>query len=370
MRDTPPREVPARTTRPQGRLVARGADDNPANRFERLHVQDDPEALEHEAREGLVDSPVRTLYLRDPSRTLLAHNQSPDLGFDTSLNPYRGCEHGCAYCYARPTHEYLGFSAGLDFETRVLVRHDAPRLLRKALASPRWQPRVVAMSGVTDPYQPAERRLALTRGCLEVFAEFRNPVAIVTKSALVARDVDLLAALAEHDAAAVNVSVTTLDDELRRNLEPRAPDARHRLGAITTLAQAGVPVGVMVAPVIPGLNDAEIAAIVQAAADAGARAAHLVMLRLPHGVAPLFERWLERHVPERKKRVLQRVRDMRGGRLNDPRFGSRMTGDGRYAEQLHELFALACRRAGLTNERASLSTDAFRPPQEPQLSLF
>jgi DNA repair photolyase len=370
MRDTPPRELPARTTRPQGRLVARGSADNPANRFERMHVVDDPEALEHDRLEGVEPSPLPTLYLRDPSRTVLAHNQSPDVGFDTSLNPYRGCEHGCTYCYARPTHEYLGFSAGLDFETRILVKPDAPDLLRKALSSPRWTPETIAMSGVTDAYQPAERRLRITRGCLEVLAEFRNPVAIVTKSALVARDVDLLSELALHDAAAVNVSVTTLDDDLRRKLEPRTPSPRHRLGAISTLAEAGVPVGVMVAPVIPGLNDSEIPAIVEAAALAGARAAHLVMLRLPYAVAPLFERWLERHAPERKDRVLHRVREVRGGALNDPRFESRMRGAGVYAQQIHDLFEVACRRAGLTNQRVPLSTAAFRRPADPQLSLW
>jgi DNA repair photolyase len=347
--------------------VARGAATNPGNRFERIHVVADPEV---EADCDLGARPVPTQYLKDPSREAIARNQSPDVGFDASVNPYRGCMHGCSYCYARPTHEYLGFSAGLDFETKILVKPDAPALLRRALSSPRWQPEVIALSGVTDPYQPVERRLRITRGCLEVLAEFRNPVAIVTKGALVERDADLLSELARHSAAAVNVSVTSLDDRLRRVLEPRASSPRRRLAAIEALARAGVPVSVMVAPVIPGLNDAEIPAIVAAAADAGATRAHLVMLRLPHAVAPLFEDWLDRHAPERKQRVLNRVREMRGGRLNEPRFHSRMRGSGKYAEQIHDLFALACRRAGLTTERAPLSTAAFRRPTAPQLELF
>lgn len=370
----PPREdIPGKGlpehSGPGPRRVARGTSSNPANRFERIHVVDDPDVDAAPEDEGGPRT-VPTLLLRDPSRTILAHNQSPDVGFDTSLNPYRGCEHGCAYCYARPTHEYLGFSAGLDFETRILVKQDAPSLLRAALAAPRWQPRVVALSGVTDPYQPAERRLQITRRCLEVFTEFRNPVAIVTKSALVTRDTDLLAELARFDAAAVNISITTLDDDLRRRLEPRAASPRARLGAIEALARAGVPVGVMVAPVIPGLNDAEIPSIVATAADAGARSAHLVALRLPHGVGDLFEDWLERHVPERRSKVMNRVRSLRGGRTNDPRFHSRMRGSGAFADQIQDLFALTCRRAGLSNERPPLSTAAFRRPGDGQLALL
>jgi DNA repair photolyase len=273
-------------------------------------------------------------------------------------------------CYARPTHEYLGFSAGLDFETRILVKEDAPELLREALSSPRWQPRVVALSGVTDAYQPIEAKLRLTRRCLAVFAAFRNPVAIITKSALVARDADLLAELAAHGAASVHVSITTLDDALRRALEPRASSPRRRLAAIETLAKAGVPVGVMCAPVIPGLNDAEIPAILSAAARAGAQRASHVLLRLPHGVAELFDAWLARHRPERRDRVMARIREVRGGRLNDPRFHSRMRGEGVYADQIHALFALACRRAGLAGERAPLSTAAFRRPGGTQLQLL
>jgi DNA repair photolyase len=274
-------------------------------------------------------------------------------------------------CFARPTHEYLGFSAGLDFETRILVKEDAPELLRKALSSPRWQPQVVAMSGVTDAYQPVERKLQLTRRCLEVFAEFRNPVSIITKSALVARDADLLGELARHQCASVHMSVTSLDDALRRKLEPRAASPRHRLEAIRTLADAGVPVGVLCAPIVPHLNDSEIPAILQAAADAGARGAGWVMLRLPHGVKELFEAWLERHFPERKKRVLAQLRELSGGRaLYDSRYHTRQRGTGAYAAQIGALFELARRRAGLDAGRPTLSCDAFQRPGDAQLALF
>jgi DNA repair photolyase len=366
MVDLPHRDPPFSGAHPGGRLVARGAAENPANRFERIHVEQDAEG-------GGPDEdapPLPTLYLRDPTRSLIARNQSPDIGFDASLNPYRGCEHGCSYCYARPTHEYLGFSAGLDFETHILVKQDAPELLRKTLSSPRWKPQVVALSGVTDAYQPAEQKLRITRGCLEVFAEFRNPVAIVTKSAGVVRDVDLLAELASVNAASVNISITTLDDELRRRLEPRAASPRARLEALEKLARAGIPTGVMLAPVIPGLNDSEIPAILEAAAAAGARSAHWIALRLPHGVVGLFEDWLERNVPERRSKVMNRIRALRGGRENDPRFHSRMRGSGPFADQIESLFALCCRRAGLSDERASLSTAAFRRPEDAQLSLL
>jgi DNA repair photolyase len=344
-------------------MARRGANENPANRFERI-------AFEPDAADPDEAPAPDTRFFTDPSRRILAENDSPDVGFDVSLNPYRGCEHGCAYCYARPTHEYLGFSAGLDFETRILVKRDAAARLRETLARPSWKPRVIALSGVTDPYQPAERRLRISRGCLEVLAEFRNPVAIVTKSRLVARDADLLAELAAHDAAVVNVSVTTLDPELHRAMEPRAASPRQRLAAVEALARAGVPVGVMVAPIVPGLNDHEIPRILAAAADAGAGFAGRIVLRLPHGLKDLFEAWLERHYPARKAKVLNRVRSLRAGRLNDARFGSRMRGEGIWAEQIARSFELAARRHGLDRPRPTLSAAAFRRPGGAQLDLF
>lgn len=357
-----------------GRLIrGRGAAENPANRFERTRHEIDPEADDPDLAEA--QARPATQFLPDASRSIVATNDSPDIPFDASLNPYRGCEHGCAYCFARPSHEYLGLSAGLDFETTILVKHDAPALLRKALASPRWTPKVLSVSGVTDAYQPVERKLRITRGCLEVLAEFRNPVAIVTKNALVARDADLLGGLARHHAAAVFLSVTTLDDDLARRLEPRTSPPSRRLAAIESLTAAGVPTGLMVAPVIPGLNDQEIPAILAAGAKAGARHAGYVPLRLPGAVGPLFEAWLDRHEPGRKAKILARVRSLRGGKLNDARFGDRMRGQGAFAAIIDAVFQASCRREGLNAERLRLSTDAFRRPEVDgrgarQMSLF
>jgi DNA repair photolyase len=353
-------------------IRGRGAAENPPNRFERIAVEPDGDALDAALAEGESVAP-RTIFLRDATRGIIARNNSPDIGFDASVNPYRGCEHGCVYCYARPTHEYLGFSAGLDFESRILVKLDAAALLRRELQLPKWRPQVLAMSGVTDPYQPVERKLRITRGCLEVLAEFRNPVAMVTKNHLVTRDVDLLADMAGWNGAAVNVSITSLDEKLQRIMEPRTSVPARRLLAVETLARAGVPVRVMVAPVIPGLNDREIPAILEAAAAAGARGAAYVALRLPYAVAPLFENWLERHFPNRREKVLNRLREMRGGRLYDSRFGARMKGEGVFADQIGTLFRAARAKAGLDGERFELCTTEFRlppPPPPDQLALF
>lgn len=344
-------------------LHGRGAAGNPKNRFETLERVPDPT----DAQDAEQPLPL-TQFLPDASKSIISTNVSPDVGFDASINPYRGCEHGCAYCYARPTHEYLGFSAGLDFETKIMVKHDAPELLRRELSKRSWTPRLIAISGVTDCYQPIERKLRLTRRCLDVLADFRNPVVIVTKNALVTRDSDVLSDLAHHRAAAVVVSITTLDADLCGDLEPRTSRPARRLAAIAALAQAGVPVGVNVAPVIPGLNDSEIPRIVRAAADAGAAFAGLVPLRLPYAVAPLFEAWLDQHRPGIKKKVLNRIRELRGGKLNDPNFGSRMDGQGPFADQIHALFGMACKRAGLSGW-PELSTAAFRRPTA-QPSLF
>jgi DNA repair photolyase len=350
--------------RGDGTIVGRGSASNPKNRFEKIGVEPDPAENDAEPR-------PETVYLRDHSRSIVATNASPDIGFDASINAYRGCSHGCAYCYARPTHEYLGLSAGLDFESKVLVKEDAPGLLRGQLASPRWEPKVLSMSGVTDPYQPVERKLGITRGCLEVLANFRNPVVIVTKNHLVTRDVDLLSELARHGAAAVAVSLTTLDDDLRRVMEPRTSRPVRRLAAMRKLSEAGVPVGVMTAPVIPGLNDHELPNLLSAAAEAGATFAGYVPVRLPGAVAPLFEDWLERHFPDRKEKVLGQIRSMRGGKLNDPEFGSRMKGGGVYAEHISRLFGVSCRRAGIERGRfPKLSTAAFRKDGGVQPGLF
>ena len=350
---------------PRSSIVGRGAADNPKNRFEKIEVEPGFGGLD------AAEPGPETIYLRDVSRSIIARNDSPDIGFDASINPYRGCSHGCIYCYARPTHEYLGFSAGLDFESKVLVKEDAPRLLRQQLSSPRWKPQVLSISGVTDCYQPIEKKLRITRRCLEVLTEFRNPVAVVTKNHLVTRDIDLLSELARHDAAVVAISLTTLDDDLRRVMEPRTSRPARRLAAVEALARAGVSVGVMIAPVIPGLNDHELPNLISAAAEAGAGFAAYTPVRLPHTVRHLFEDWLARRFPERKEKVLNRIRSMRGGRLNDPRFVSRMRGEGIFADQISQLFEISCRKAGLEGKRfPRLSTAAFRRLGEIQPGLF
>ena len=342
----------------------RGAGSNPPNRFEHLALERD------EDWDPEQDPLPRTAFLRDHTRTIITYNASPDIPFEASINPYRGCEHGCAYCYARPTHEYLGFSAGLDFESRIMVKENAPELLRRELSSPKWRPQKLAMSGVTDCYQPVERRLKLTRRCLAVLAEFRNPVSITTKNFLVTRDLDLLRELAAHRAVHVNISINSLDSELARQLEPRAasPPAQ-RLAAVETLAKAGVPVGVLVAPVIPALNEPEMPAVLAAAKAAGASWAGAEVLRLPLTVAPIFEDWLERTVPEKKDKVLGRIRAMRGGKLNDSRFGCRMRGEGIFADQIAQMFEVARRKAGLAEDAPELSAADFRRPEGAQLGL-
>jgi DNA repair photolyase len=357
------------TPPPTPAIHGRGASWSPANRFEKLHLDSGDtdvvqEDAEHEPR------PRVTEYYRDATRTIIARNQSPDVGFETSLNPYRGCEHGCIYCFARPTHEFLGFSAGLDFESKIMVKTDAPQLLEAELSSPKWKPQVLVMSGVTDPYQPVERKLKITRGCLEVLAKFRNPVAFITKNRLVTRDIDLLSDLAADNAAAVNISVTSLDTSLQRVLEPRTSSPAARLDAVAQLRSAGIPVGVMVAPIIPGLTDHEIPSIVAACAKAGAQFAGYTIVRLPWAIAPMFEHWLEEHFPDRKEKILSRIRDIRGGtgRLNDPNWSSRIVGQGIFAEQIGTMFEVACRRNGI-GERPSLSTSAFRRPYG-QLTLL
>lgn len=341
----------------------RGAGFNPPNRFERLRLERDEDWDPEE------DPSPKTQFLRDLSQTIISFNTSPDIPFNASLNAYRGCEHGCSYCYARPAHEYLGFSAGLDFETRIMVKENAPELLRRELSSRQWKPQELAMSGVTDCYQPIERKLKITRRCLEVLAEFRNPVSIITKNALVTRDMDLLRELAAHRAVHVNISINSLDGELASRLEPRAASPRQRLATIESLSNAGVPVGVLVAPVIPALNEHEIPAVLTAAKAAGAGWASIEVLRLPLTVAPVFQEWLERNFPERQDKVLGRIRAIRGGKLNDPRFGARMRGEGIFAEQIAQMFHAACRRVKLPEDGPELSIAAFRKPGGRQLGL-
>lgn len=341
----------------------RGAADNPPNRFEKIRLE---RAEDWNPEE---DPSPKTQFLRDLSQSIITYNDSPDIPFRAGLNAFRGCEHGCSYCYARNTHEYLGFSAGLDFETKIMVKENAPELLRRELSSPKWKPQPLAMSGVTDCYQPVERRLQLTRRCLAVLAEFRNPVIIITKNHLVTRDVDLLRELAAHQAVMVYLSINSLDRELARKLEPRAASPNMRLAAVEALAKAGVPVGVLVAPVIPALNDHEIPSVLAAAKSAGAVCASTGILRLPLTVAPVFEQWLDRNVPGKKDKVLNRIRAIRGGKLNDPSFGSRMRGEGIFADQISQMFHVARRKVGLPEDGPELSAAAFRRPGGAQLAL-
>ncbi|MGB7291635.1 MAG: PA0069 family radical SAM protein [Thermodesulfobacteriota bacterium] len=345
-------------------IRGRGSAENPANRFEKIDYVPD----EEEISQGI--SP-KTEYYKDSTRSIIAYNDSPDVGFNAGINPYRGCEHGCIYCYARPSHEYFGLSLGLDFETKIFVKEDAPYLLRKELSSPKWTAQTIALSGNTDPYQPAERHFQLTRECLRVLAEFRNPVGIVTKNYLVTRDIDVLKTLSEYDAALVAVSLTTLDPNLARAMEPRTSQPEYRLKAIQKLSENGIPTMVLIAPVIPGLTDHEIPNIIKRAVNAGAAQAGYIMLRLPYGVKELFQNWLEAHYPNKKNKVLNRILSIRDGKLNSNEFYERMKGDGIFAEQIRQVFEVACRKAGIEGNKFELSKKNFRRPGTPeQLELF
>ncbi len=347
----------------------RGAVSNASGRFEaeRREAADDGWGPPDDA-----PAPLRTTMTRDASRSIIARNNSPDLGFDRSINPYRGCEHGCVYCFARPTHSYLGLSAGLDFESRLFYKPDAAALLRQELADPKYRCRVIAMGTNTDPYQPVERQYRVTRQVLEVLAEHNHPVSIVTKSHLITRDIDILAPMAAERLAFAAVSVTTLDPGLARRLEPRAATPARRLDAIRALSAAGIPTTVMFAPAIPALNDPEMEAVLEAARNAGAVGAGYILLRLPHEIKDLFREWLAAHAPGRAERVLRLMREAHGGKDYDAAWGRRMTGDGPYARLIGTRFAAACRRLGLAGKTPKLDTGRFRPPPRPgdQLTLF
>jgi DNA repair photolyase len=348
-----------------GYARGRGAALRPPNRFDHITLTVNGETLDEALRQHPNGVQVATTLVADHTRTIINRVDSPDIAFNWSINPYRGCEHGCIYCYARPTHELLGLSCGLDFETKIHVKYEAPELLRRELAHARWQGEPITMSGVTDAYQPLERTLKITRRCLKIMAEANQPVFIVTKGALVMRDVDVLAQLARVGAAGVALSVTSLDPKLAAVMEPRASAAAARLEAIRRLAEAGVPVMVMVAPVVPGITDHEVPAILEAAKEAGATAASWVMLRLPHQVKDLFLEWLLRNFPRKARKVEQLVRQMRGGKLNESEFGKRMRAEGPIAEQMHQLFNVCREKLGLAKSLPPLSSAAFRKPEMP-----
>jgi len=350
----------------------RGAVTNRTNRYERLTAQAVDDGWQ--GADGEDDlPPLRTTLMRDTSKTILARNNSPDVPFEQSINPYRGCEHGCVYCFARPTHAFLGLSPGLDFESRILFKPDAARLLEKELRRPTYKCSVIAMGTNTDPYQPTEKSLRITRSILEVLSAFNHPVGIVTKSALVLRDLDILAPMAERGLAQVCVSVTTLDRGLANRLEPRAATPARRIETIRSLAAAGVPTGVMAAPMIPALNDQEMEEILQVARQAGAATASYILLRLPLEIKDLFVEWLEAHAPDRARHVMSLIHETRGGKAYDAAFGTRMRGTGEYAALLKKRFTIASRRLGYDEtERFRLDTGKFRPPlaRDGQLALF
>ena len=353
-----------------GAIKGRGTALQPPNRFDRERVEafhdgwDLPEEVEK----------PRTTLMRDATKTIIARNDSPDLHFDRSINPYRGCEHGCVYCFARPSHAYLGLSAGLDFETKIIFKPEAPRLLEKELSRPSYKPGTIVLGSNTDPYQPVERTLGITRSVLEVLERFNHPVSIITKSAGVLRDADILARMAAKNLAQVHLSITTLDPVLARAMEPRAASPARRLAAISDLAQLGIPAGVLASPMIPGVNDAELETILETAAKAGATSAYSLLLRLPHELGQLFTDWLNQYLPERAAHVLSLIRQSRAGQLNDPNFHSRFTGKGPYAELLTQRFERAARQFGLDGRRTELDTSLFCIPHAArevlQMDLF
>ncbi|AGH95931.1 PA0069 family radical SAM protein [Pseudobdellovibrio exovorus] len=345
----------------------RGAVSNQSGRFNKTQRIYDVTDADYYADENEIPS-LKTEFLVDSAKSILSRNDSPDMGKMVSMNVYRGCEHGCIYCYARPTHEYFNLSAGLDFESKIFVKYNAPELLRKELMKRSWQPEVIMTSGVTDCYQPIERKLQLTRQCLQVLAEFKNPVALITKNFLVTRDVDILSKMASENLAAVTLSVTTLDDHLGRVMEPRTSTPKRRLEAIRILSEAGVPVFVNVAPIIPGLTDHEIPRILEAAAKAGARSAGNVVVRLPHSVKDLFSEWLETNFPEKKEKVLSAIRDIRNGKLYNADFATRMTGTGARADHIAEVFQIFKRKYFPKQDYHPLRTDLFKRPSD-QLSF-
>ncbi len=330
---------------------------------EREQYDDGWGSLDQQAAEEHV--PVATQVIEELAKKIVTSNQSPDISFDYSINPYRGCEHGCVYCFARPTHSYVNLSPGLDFETRIVAKINAAERLRETLASPRYEPRSLVLGTATDAYQPVERRLGITRRIVEVLAEAQHPFSVVTKSSGIERDLDLIAPLAAQGLVSVYLSVTTLDNDLARILEPRAAAPARRLRTIKALADAGVPVGVSVSPIIPFINEPELERILEAAAEAGAQSAFSIPVRLPWEVNPLFQDWLQQHFPDRAERVMARIRDMRGGKDNDARFGTRFTGEGVWAELLRARLRRAAGKLGLRTERRPVQLALFNRPRKP-----
>jgi len=354
----------------KSKLKGRAAQINPKNRFEKLHIEDFEDENIIGQDEFQTEKKIQTIFYKDDSRSVIAKNDSYDVGFDYSFNPYRGCEHGCIYCYARPNHEYLGFSSGIDFETKIMVKEDAPALLEKEFRKKSYKPDLIMFSGNTDCYQPIERKLKLTRKSLKVCLKFRNPVSVITKNALIQRDLDILRELAALELVTVTLSITTLDKELARKMEPRTSSPEMRLETIKVMAENGIPVGVNIAPIIPGLNDREIPNILKESTNRGATHAGKIILRLPYAVKDLFIEWVEREFPEKSKKIINSIKAIRGGKLNSAERVKRFTGEGKLAESIHKLFHISCEKYGLNAKRNYLSTDKFRRNASTQMEIF
>jgi DNA repair photolyase len=351
-------------------LRGRGAQINPGNRFEKISFDYDEFKPEVYEGEELPEEKIPTVFYRDESKSIVAKNNSCDIGFNYSINPYRGCEHGCVYCYARPTHEYLGFSSGIDFETKIMVKENAPYLLEQAFKKKSYKPDLIILSGNTDCYQPVEKKLKITRGILQTCLNYRNPVSVITKNALVMRDIDILKQLAELNLTSVALSITSLDRELISKLEPRTSRPELKLKTIEELAKNNIPAGVNVAPVIPGLNDEEIPRILKEASERGATSAGHVILRLPYANKDLFIDWLNKHYPGKAGKILNRIKDLRGGKLNNSEWGKRFTGEGEIAEAIHSLFYISCEKYGMNKRHIKLTTSLFRHEFSNQMDLF
>ena len=345
------------------KIKGRGASYNTVNRFEKIEFIPDEKEIENSTK-------PKTTFYSDTTKSIITYNESPDIGFEASINPYRGCEHGCVYCYARPTHEYLDLSAGLDFETKIFVKENADILLKKELSSKKWKPQPIAISGVTDCYQPAEKHFKITRKCLETLLEFKNPVGVVTKNFLITRDIDILSKLAEFNGALAVISITTLDPKLARLMEPRTSQPYLRLKTIEKLSNSGIPTMVLIAPVIPGLTDHEIPKIIESSVNAGAVSAAYVMLRLPYSVKDIFTNWLDTYFPERRNKVINRIKAVRGGKLNNNDFFKRQIGEGIFAEQVSSMFKITSKKFKIDNYKINLNSDSFKNPNTKQLKLL
>jgi DNA repair photolyase len=352
------------------KLRGRGTDINPPNRFERFHVEETEDIFDERDYEPDTERKIETIFYKDHSNSAIAKNNSPDIPFEYSFNPYRGCEHGCIYCYARPTHEYLGFSSGIDFESKIMVKENGPELLRKTFEKKNYVPKYIMFSGDTDCYQPIERKLEITRKALQICLQYRNPVSILTKNSLILRDLDILSEMAKMNLVTTALSITSLYKQLASKMEPRTATPERKLETIEKLSKAGIPVGVNVAPIIPGLNDGEIPEILKQSANRGAAYASYILIRLPYSIKDLFINWLEREFPDRKEKVLNKIKEMRGGKLNVSDFRKRFKGQGEQSNAIRELFYISCRKYHLNERDFGLTTEYFNRSSGKQIELF